>query len=410
MPDMENDMKQENPTLYTNQILAEIYARANDPEYADKIAIHEAYGKSISYSHLAESVENLAKSLVKNGFSRGDRVLMLVRPNIATLQIVLAVVRAGGTLVIADPAMGKSLFQDRMALAQAEWVFVEGILLWLQKLPWLRRLLKQRGIEIPEMGELTMPNIVNVGNLPFTGNYSLKNLMGVVASPDNFRDCERNPQDDITIVFTSGTTGKPKGVVHTLHSMLSTIERIRHYAQLTDDDVIYDTGILFIIPALMAGATVVMGQGKFSAEKTVNTYRDYGVTKTLEIPTHMKAITAYLKKRGEELPESLDDLMLGAAPIFADFLAELQSVAHSSTKIWSIYGMTELLPAALVSIEEKLAFNRDAGDLVGHLMDGLSPEIADDDELILCGDGLFDRYLGDEKNHETSHRRYGANR
>lgn len=387
-------------TLYTNHILTEIYDRANDPTYADKVAIFEAYGNSISYSHLAESVENLAKNLVKNGFSRGDRVLMLVRPNIATLQIVLAVVRAGGTLVIADPAMGKAVFQDRMALAQVEWVFVEGVLLWLQKLPWLRRVLRQGGIEIPEMGELRISNIVNVGNLPFTGNHSLKNLMQVVVTADNFRERERNPQDDITIVFTSGTTGKPKGVIHTLHSMLSTIGRIRDYAQLSDKDVIYDTGILFIIPALMAGATVVMGQGKFDAEKTVKTYRDYGVTKTLEIPAHMKAIAHYLKNRGEQLPESLDDLMLGAAPVFADFLEELQSVAHPSTRIWSIYGMTELLPAALVSIEEKLAFNRDAGDLVGHLMAGLSPEIADDGELILSGEGLFDRYLGDEVIHK----------
>lgn len=393
-------MKQNIPTLYTNHILVEIYARGNDPAYADKVAIHEAYGSSISYSHLSESVENLAKNLVKNGFSRGDRVLMLVRPNITTLQIVLAVVRAGGTLVIADPAMGKVVFQDRMALVQPQWVFVEGILLLLQKLPWLRRLLRQRGIEIPEMGELTMPNIVNVGKLPFTGNHSLKNFMKSVATADNFRECERNLQDDMTIVFTSGTTGKPKGVVHTLSSMLSTIERIGDYVQLTDKDVIYDTGILFIIPALMAGATVVMGQGKFDAEKTVKTYRDYGVTKTLEIPAHMKAIAHHLKNRGEQLPETLDDLMLGAAPVFADFLEELQSVAHPSTRIWSIYGMTELLPAALVSIEEKLAFDRNAGDLVGHLMEGLSPEIAEDGELILSGEGLFDRYLGDEPIHK----------
>ncbi|MGB7342254.1 MAG: class I adenylate-forming enzyme family protein [Phototrophicaceae bacterium] len=378
--------------LYSNPILEAIRARADDAQTSHKIAIHEAYGRKISYADLQQSVEALAQNLVANGFQQNDRVLMLVRPNIATLQIVLAVVRAGGVLVIADPAMGQAVFQDRVALAQPRWVFVEDAVLLLQKTSFIRRLLRGRGIEIPEIGRLTIPHIISVGRLPFLGTHRLTQMMQATKQP--VVEQTRPLKDDITIVFTSGTTGKPKGVVHTLKSMLATIERVRDYAQLTSDDVVYDTGILFIIPALMAGATVVMGHGRFDAAKTVQTYRDYGVTKTLDVPRHMKAMLTYLQHGGEILPDTLQDVLLGAAPVFADFLQALQSVAHPNTRIWSIYGMTELLPAALVSLEDKLDFDRAGGDLVGAPMAGLSVRIADDGELLVQGDGLYDRYLG----------------
>lgn len=386
--------------LYSNLILEAIYARADDPQTADKIAIYEAYGQGISYADLKQSVEALAQNLVTDGFQQNDRVLMLVRPNIATLQIVLAVVRAGGTLVIADPAMGQAVFDNRIALAQPRWVFVEDVLLLLQKVPFIRRILRGRGIEVPEMGALTMPHVVSVGRVPFLGTQRLHKMMRPLQ--ETVTEKKRPLNDDITIVFTSGTTGQPKGVVHTLQSMLATIGRIREYANLTQADVVYDTGILFIIPALMAGGTVVMGQGKFDAGKTVQTYRDYGVTKTLDVPRHMKMMMAHLQATKTKLPATLQDVLLGAAPVFADFLQDLQDLAHPHTQIWSIYGMTELLPAALVSLEDKLAFDRDAGDLVGSPMAGLTVSIAEDGELIVEGDGLYDRYLGHDP--ITAHR------
>lgn len=389
-------------TLYKNDILDAIYAHASN-QYQDKVAIQEAPGKRITYRDFVSSVENLARNLVQNGFRKGDRVLMLVRPNINTLKIVLAVVRAGGVLVIADPAMGQTVFSERMKLAKPTWVFAESIILLLQKFAWLRRLLRQRGIEIPEMGEIGIPNVVSVGKLPFFGTHRLGQLEQASGQSVPMNETVRENHEDITIVFTSGTTGTPKGVVHTIGSMLSTIQRVRDYADLHDKDVIYDTGILFILPALMAGARVVMGQGKFSPEKTVQIYHDYGVTKTLEIPSNMKAIAKYLRDNHATLPSTLDDLMLGAAPVFADFLRDLREVTHPSTRIWSIYGMTEILPTALVSIDDKLAFERDGGDLVGMPMQGLCAEIAPDGELLLSGAGLYDRYLGYNpiRQHET---------
>jgi acyl-CoA synthetase (AMP-forming)/AMP-acid ligase II len=383
-------------TLYQNEILAAIYARSKEAAFADKIAVQEFGGRSITYRAFVHDIEALALSLVRQGFERGDRVLLLLRPNIDLLIIVLAVVRAGGTLVIADPAMGQAVFEERVRAAAPKWVFAASIFLLLQKVSWLRRVLKARGTEIPEMANMNIPHQVNVGKIPFLAPQSF-DAMKRTPMTSEITEALRGDDEDVTIVFTSGTTGQPKGVVHTIASMLATLRRVSDYTQLKSSDVIYDTGILFIVPALMVGASVILRIGSFDAEATVNAYRECRVTKTLEIPAQMQEIVQYLRKTGQKLPDTLEDLMLGAAPVFAEFLESLQAHAAPPTHIWSIYGMTELLPVSLVSIDEKLKFERDGGDLVGKPMDGIQAELAEDGELLLSGVGLFDRYLGHDR-------------
>lgn len=71
-------------------------------------------------------------------------------------------------------------------------------------------------------------------------------------------------------------------------------------------------------------------------------------------------------------------------------------VLSPGTKVWSIYGMTEILPACAVSLDDKLTFDRDQGDLVGAPLRGIQATIDADGELLLSGDGLYDHYLGHE--------------
>jgi acyl-CoA synthetase (AMP-forming)/AMP-acid ligase II len=387
--------------LYQNPILEAIYARAREGEYRQKIAVQEARGQAISYADFVAAIEAVAIHLVERGFAKGDRAVLLLRPSIDLMIVALAIVRAGGVLVIADPAMGKTVFEERIRMAEAKWLFAESIFLLLEKLSFLRPFLKRRGLEIPELQSIAIREIVNVGAIPFLGKHSLETMKRKVSRP--IVEISRDERDDITIVFTSGTTGNPKGVVHTLASMLATIGRIHEYLSMSDRDVIYDTGILLLLPALMRGAATVLGVGKFSPEKTLEAYRHYGVTKTIDVPAHLQQIVKYLEAVGQKLPETLEDYMLGAAPVLPDFLRKLPAFASPKTRFLSVYGMTELLPAAFVTIDEKLCSDTAMGDLIGHPMRGIAARLAEDGELLLSGDGLFDRYLGDSplKEHPT---------
>jgi acyl-CoA synthetase (AMP-forming)/AMP-acid ligase II len=382
-------------TLYQNDILTAIYAHAHHSATADKVALQEAAGNTISYRQLVNLVEHIAAGLLQQGFTAGDRVLLLMLPSIDLMALVLAIVRVGGVIVIADPAMGQRNFTERVTFAQVKWIMAESLFLLLQKMPFLRHWLKGRGIQIPELSQIPRVRVVNSGALPFLAALSLTALKQ--ASPA--KPLVEAPADlaaDITIIFTSGTTGQPKGVVHTLASMLATVNRIRAYLELTPQAVVYDTGLLLLLPTLMIGAKAVMGRGQFNAKKTLATYQRYRVTHTLDIPANMQTLMAYLNASGQKLPDGLTDMLLGAAPISQEFLRALQAYTAPSTRIWSIYGMTELLPISFVSAHDKLAFDRAQGDLVGQPMNGIRAELADDGELILSGDGVLNRYLGHE--------------
>jgi acyl-CoA synthetase (AMP-forming)/AMP-acid ligase II len=85
--------------------------------------------------------------------------------------------------------------------------------------------------------------------------------------------------------------------------------------------------------------------------------------------------------------------LIGGAPVHVPLLRRLHEVLTPVTRVLGIYGMTEILPVASVSLEEKLAY-QGAGDLLGTLMPNVHARIGEGGELLLRGPALFDRYLG----------------
>src|SRR5688572_21446383 len=171
--------------LYSNAILDALYARAKDPHFASKTAVQQIGGKKLSYTQLITAVDSLATWLVAEGFTAGDRALLLIRPSVDTMVIVLAVIRAGGAVIVGDPAMGKEVFESRMRFAQPKWVFAEWIILLLLRLPLLQKLLKLRLPDVRKIG-------ARVISIPF--------------NPDNKESMPRSPRADeseLMIVFTS---------------------------------------------------------------------------------------------------------------------------------------------------------------------------------------------------------------
>ncbi|MEM9954619.1 MAG: class I adenylate-forming enzyme family protein [Chloroflexota bacterium] len=378
--------------LYDNDILNGLYDKAHHPDYAERIAVQQVDGVRLTYAELMHKVDNLAKNLIARGFVAGDRALLLVRPSVDTMILVLGIVRAGGAVIIGDIAMGKDVFESRVRTAQPKWVFAESILLLLQQWSWLRGIAKGRGLDVPEMNNLGAVTVINVGNIPFLGNVNLSKLTN--DSDMNSTTQRRDPSSDLMIIFTSGTTGQPKGVVHTLASTIATLNRVRQYLALTEHDVLYTYALHLTIPVLSAGGKAVLPSTNNSPEKTLNAYQDYGITKTFDVPANIQQLLTILHERGETLPNTLQTILLGAAPVFPDLLARLQQFAHDNLRVYAIYGMTEMLPACAVSLEDKLTFNPTQGDIIGTPLDGVNYRLADDGELILSGDGLYDRYLG----------------
>lgn len=143
------------------------------------------------------------------------------------------------------------------------------------------------------------------------------------------------------IYFTGGTTGKPKGVVHTQASTVAL-----HQAQLLEAEILQDDRLLLTTPlahaaglfaqsALLRGATSVIEPG-FDADAVLAALRDRGITWTFLVPTMLYRLLDLL-----DAPEpfGLRTVVYGAAPITPDRLARALEVF--GPVFVQLYGQTE---------------------------------------------------------------------
>ncbi|MEV4094114.1 class I adenylate-forming enzyme family protein [Streptosporangium saharense] len=194
---------------------------------------------------------------------------------------------------------------------------------------------------------------------------------------------EISPDQPAAVIFTSGTTARPRGVVHTRRSLAAGLDLFREAFPLGPGDIVHTDQLMLGLPALLAGATWSLPGGGDLAEELAARK----ATHTFAVPVHLDRLLRGTPK----LPATLRYLLLGAAPAPAGVL---RKAVGSGPQVLSVYAMTEALPIAIASAEEKLAHS--GGDLMGVPLPGVGVRIADDGELFVSGPHLAQRYLGEE--------------
>ena len=369
---------------------------------ADRVALRETGGwrpAQISAGGLVERVERTAAGLVAEGLRPGDRVLFAVRPSIDAIALILATIRAGGVVVAADPGMGDVVFAARMERIQPRWVMAESAALALTAWPWSRALARRLNVQLPPLARplgAAPVRLVRVGpwipGLPAPSSHTLSRH---AASP---LPATGDPDDPAFLVFTSGTTEQPKVVVHTGRSLSASLDALSTALALTPDDVPYARDMHIILPALLAGACAVLPRGAATPSRALREMESHRVTHAFGTPVELQALLEEAVRTGRTLPDSLRTILLGAAPVYPPFLARFREVVPASATVYCVYAMTEMLPVARVTLEEKLAFaeahgEESAGDLVGTPFPAVGARIAEDGELVLRGPQLCARYL-----------------
>lgn len=161
--------------------------------------------------------------------------------------------------------------------------------------------------------------------------------------PELAADPGASADDPAAVYFTGGTTGRPKGVLHTQHSTVAL-----HYAQLLEAEITSDDRLLLATPlahaaglfaqsALIRGATCVIVDG-FDAPTAVETMTTKRITWAFLVPTMIYRILDVLSDR------PVDDLVLrtvvyGAAPITPARLTE--ALQRFGSVFIQLYGQTE---------------------------------------------------------------------
>lgn len=362
----------------------------------------------LRYRDLRDRVLGIAAGLAAEGLEPGDRVLFSVRPGPQGICLALGIVAAGGTVVFADPGAGEALFAARARLAAPRWVAAESLLYAASARP-LRALARRRGIDLPDYGTV-VPDARHIhagsriwgeprGSIPLrrllrhppeaVGSLSSSKGPDAVTSArfDELR--ERGAGAEALIIFTSGTTDRPKAVVHSRESLGAGLQDFARHAAFVPGERVLTDQLMVGIPALIGGAHWVMPPPGLdpgaSPERFARLLPDADVL--FAVPAALDAML-----RAGVRSEGLRMLMLGGAPVLRPLLERARQ-RMPRTRILAIYGMTELLPVAIADGDEKLAFEG-AGDLVGELMPSVTAEL-DDGELVVSGDGLALGYLGE---------------
>ncbi|MEO5875301.1 MAG: class I adenylate-forming enzyme family protein [Streptosporangiaceae bacterium] len=351
----------------------------------------------MTYGELRRRVLAVRRGLAEAGLRPGDGVLFGVRPSASTVVAALAVVSAGGTLVVVDPGAGPEMFAARLRLAKPGWVIAESALYTLNRVRFLRGLARRRGLLLPGLADGLDLRHVFVG----------RRLPGVPRGALSFTDLEAGEVGEVTdagaagahspaspavVVFTSGTTTKPRGVVHSAASLAAGLELCRERFPLETGHVVHDSGFMLGLPALIAGARWSIPTMGGAAAGFVEELGRRGVTHTFCVPVHL----ARLLDSAPRLPDSVRFLLLGSAPVPPAVLRRAVAATAAEATVLSVYAMTEMLPVSMAEAAEKFAhWDTGDGDLLGSPLPGVEIQLREDGELLLRGPNTCLGYLGD---------------
>lgn len=325
---------------------------------------------SWSFKQLEDESDSYASGLVSLGVGRGVRALLMVRPGFDFIALSFALFKAGAQPVLIDPGMGKANLLDCVARAEPEAMIA---------IPraHLARLVYPKYFR-------SVKHLVTVGRKWFWRGVGLDDIRVNLDRP--FAMADVSADEPAAILFTTGSTGPPKGVVYEHGMFDAQVKLIRDYYGITEDDVDLPAFPLFALFSVAMGMSVVIPDmdptrpAGVDPAKIVEAIRDKGVTFTFGSPAIWKKVSEYCYGEGIKLP-TLKKVLMAGAPVPEIIHRRLMGgVLPSDGETRTPFGATESLPVCDITgrelIDETVGKTKQgAGVCVGRPLPGINVEI-----------------------------------
>ena len=314
---------------------------------------------TLSFAELETEVSAWCARLAACGLRRGDRTLVMVRQGLPLIASAFALFQLGAVPVIVDPGMGLKNFLACVERSRPRALVGVPLARIFSRV--FRRAFASVAVRVPASGSLTARL-----TLPGTRHPAPE----AAASSDT--------TDLAAILFTSGSTGAPKGVCYE-HGMFDAQVRLIRDAYAIEPGEI-DLPLLPIFalfnPAL--GLTTIVPEidprrpAAVDPAKIVRAIRQENVTNSFGSPTLWRKIGDHCLAQGITLP-SLRRVLCAGAPV-PDSLWQSSRAFLPNGELHSPYGATEALPVATISAGE-IATARGVGACVGRAIAGIEIKI-----------------------------------
>jgi fatty-acyl-CoA synthase len=331
--------------------------RVNAFTYPDKVGIKDLY-KEYTFKQWNERACRLANALADLGMEKGDRFAVLSYNCVEWMEFYGAAAKGGFIAVpimfrLSAPEMEYNINHSecKVMIVQGGENPRDG-----KEFPWIT-LVNGMKKNLP-----TVTKYVSfaVDNPHYDGWISYEDALASASPQEPATPVD--PEDTWIIMYTSGTTGKPKGVMKSHRSMIA-----QYFIMIYDHDFSFDDIPLLVMPCChinslnysfvntWVGATVMCyNMVSFDPEDLLKTFSDHKITFTSLVPTHyimMLALPDTVKAKYDLT--SVKKLLISSAPARRDTKLGILAMFPNS-KLDEAYGSTEAGCVTILKPEEQL--------------------------------------------------------
>jgi amino acid adenylation domain-containing protein len=351
-------------------------------------------GVRTSYAELEADAERFASALVHDAaFVNGERCVLFLDNRVETAVGIFGTLRAGGVFSVINPTTKADKLAYVLNNCEASILVTQTALLAAAL---------QAAAQAPSVRRIV---VVGGGEGPATIDYEV--FLG--AAPAQLPAAPRGIDIDLAmLVYTSGSTGQPKGVMMTHKNMVHAATSITTYLEARAGDVVlsvlplaFDYGLYQLLMCVKMGATLVLERSFAFPQKILPMLASEGVTGFPLVPT-MAALIVQLRNFDPAWAANVRYLTNTAAALPPAHILKLQAM-FPNARVYSMYGMTESKRCTYLP-PEQLATRPDS---VGIAIPGTEVWVADDEgrkvapnvvgELVVRGGHVMQGYWRNEE-------------
>ena len=310
-----------------------------------------------TFAEMDHEADAWATYFFEKGFSRDKTVLLLVPPGEDLLIATFALLRLGAVPIVIDPGMGLKNFFNCVRRTKPNFFLSvpRGRLLYyllkpfagFEKALFLSDSLKQKLLK--------------------------RNFTCMFQS-------ETRPEDTAAVLFTSGSTGHPKGAVYTYGELNAQTEALIRTFDIRSGEIDFPLLPVFSLYNPAMGLTTVLPEinpahpSALDPKKIIPSILKHNVTHSFGSPRLWTKLATYCEEHQAQFP-SVKRLFLAGAPVHPTLLKRVQALVPNG-RVFTPYGATEALPVACITAEEVLQDTYEQtlqgrGTCVGHPLPGV---------------------------------------